>query len=72
MTEMAARADRLLWIKMRGTDNGIPTMEPNEVPAIPGTLQEALSRRLAATAEDVTLLLAQAAVSSVSMIPHFA
>jgi DNA-binding SARP family transcriptional activator/tetratricopeptide (TPR) repeat protein len=32
------------------------------VPAIPGSLQEALSRRLAATAEDVTLLLAQAAV----------
>ncbi|MDF2977456.1 MAG: hypothetical protein K0S40_2184 [Actinomycetospora sp.] len=31
-------------------------------PAIPRTLQEALSRRLAATAEDVTLLLAQAAV----------
>ncbi|WP_433786392.1 ATP-binding protein [Actinomycetospora sp. CA-101289] len=32
------------------------------VPTIPGSLQEALSRRLAATAEDVTLLLAQAAV----------
>ncbi len=31
-------------------------------PTIPGSLQEALSRRLAATAEDVTLLLAQAAV----------
>lgn len=32
------------------------------VPSIPGSLQEALSRRLSETAEDVTLLLAQAAV----------
>ncbi|WP_116710017.1 ATP-binding protein [Actinomycetospora cinnamomea] len=36
------------------------------VPAIPTSLQEALSRRLAATAEDVTLLLAQAAVLGTS------
>jgi DNA-binding SARP family transcriptional activator/tetratricopeptide (TPR) repeat protein len=36
------------------------------VPAIPSSLQEALSRRLAATAEDVTLLLAQAAVLGTS------
>lgn len=35
-------------------------------PAIPGSLQEALSRRLAATAEDVTVLLAQAAVLGTS------
>lgn len=35
-------------------------------PAIPGSLQEALSRRLAETAEDVTLLLTQAAVLGTS------
>jgi DNA-binding SARP family transcriptional activator len=42
------------------------TNDDPTAPTIPGSLQEALSRRLAATAEDVTVLLAQAAVLGTS------
>jgi ABC-2 type transport system ATP-binding protein len=37
MTEMAARADRLLWIKLRGSDSSDVPVDPQQVPQIPGT-----------------------------------
>ncbi|WP_433026676.1 ATP-binding protein [Actinomycetospora sp. CA-053990] len=50
---------------LRHPETGATTDDPT-APTIPGSLQEALSRRLAATAEDVTVLLAQAAVLGTS------
>lgn len=49
-----------------GPAGGDVAADDPTAPAIPGSLQEALSRRLAATAEDVTVLLAQAAVLGTS------
>ena len=49
-----------------GAAGGDAAADDPTAPTIPGSLQEALSRRLAATAEDVTVLLAQAAVLGTS------